>query len=584
MNQEAIINNSKEICLNFLRRIGATIDESHGLYTITLPDAYSKLFGNILRRITFDVEVADTHSCELAIPGSSFFSIVSSEIKKSAPVLGGTLKRKTAIPDNILNNVRAHNCDTSLKSASDKTEIAVRFYFNVTIKSTKTISMLRWVDVSLETLEILDFPTDIEIDHSTDKIEFEENHKIDFCYSRAVELLEENMEPMAAKFIELSQNNKQRDIDSVNQANMRRLKEIQQDLDYEKLKLKEIDKKILNAKYVETKTKYVGEKTKQKDRIKKAEEIALQAIQRLTHDKEAQVYSIEKQYRPTIDLALVVAMIYSYSVSQCVISLKNKTAQKDIQAVFYDPSESLLSKCDLCNVQTEQYHLCMNSHAVCDLCSLHCSNCNADVCVECSKSLTPCYVCKEILCKLCSENCDLCSEVMCNNHVIHCSHCSALSCFFCSDQCESCLNMFCNKSISLCNYCNKRTCKNDLNGCIECTGSFCPNDRSICSICNNNHCRNHSLTCKICSQKYSSKCVQKGVCLTCSSLVSVENGHPAIKDLVNINPEFSKINKWEFATNHRYSIFKMKKFLSSKIIVVDKITKKIIDVKKGGLF
>jgi hypothetical protein len=92
------------------------------------------------------------------------------------------------------------------------------------------------------------------------------------------------------------------------------------------------------------------------------------------------------------------------------------------------------------------------------------------------------------------------------------------------------------------------------------------------------------LTCKNCSQKYSSRCVQKGVCLTCNSLTSVEKEHPAIKDLISINPEFSKINKWEFATNSRYSIFEMKKILGSKTIIVDKINKKIIDVKKGGLF
>lgn len=439
------------------------------------------------------------------------------------------------------------------------------------------------MDVNLRTLEILDFPADIETDHSLGKIEFEEKQKIDFSYSRAVEILEESMEPMATKFIVLSQNNKQRDIDSVNQTNRRRLKEIQQDLDYEKLKIKDLDKKILNAKFVETKTKYVIEKGKQKERIKKAEEIALDAIQRLTSDKETQLYSIEKQYRPTIDFSLVAAMIYSYYISQYTISLTNKTAKKDIQAVLHDPSEYLSLKCDLCKGETEQYHLCMNSHAVCDLCSLHCSNCNVDVCVECSKSLTPCYVCKEILCKFCAQNCSICSEIMCNSHATNCLHCSTKSCFFCSDQCETCLNMFCNNSISICNYCNKRTCKNDLNSCVECNGSFCPNDLFVCAICNSNHCRNHSSTCKICSQHYSSRCVHKEMCLTCNNLTSVEKEHPAVRELVNINPEFSKINKWEFATNSRYSIFKMKKLLGSKIIVLDKVNKKIIDVKKRGL-
>lgn len=583
MNQEAIIENSKEICLNYLRKIGAKIEESHGLYSITIPREYSDLFGNVLRRITFDAEIAETHSCELAIPGSNFFSIISNEIKNDAPVLGGYLKKKMS-HDGILKKIKTHNCETTLNSITDKNEIAVRFYFNITIKSTKTISMLHWVDVNLQSLEVLDFPSDIEIDHSLDKISFDDKQKIDFSYSKAVQLLEENMEPLASKFIVLSQNNKQRDIDSLNQTHMRRLKEIQQDLDFEKLKLREIDKKILNAKYVQTKTKYVKEREKRKDRVKNEEDSALDAIQRLTKDKEDQLYNIEKHYRPIVDLSLIAAVLYSYNVSQCEISLTNKTAKKNVQAILYDPSEYLSMKCDLCKGEIEQYHLCMNSHAVCDSCSLHCSNCNADICVECSKSLTTCYVCKEILCQFCAQNCGLCSEIMCNNHAIHCLHCSAKSCFFCSDQCETCLNMFCNNSISVCNYCTKRTCKNDLGNCSQCNGIFCPNDRFVCAICDDSHCRTHSSKCKTCSQLYSSNCIQKGVCVTCSNLKQVEKEHPDIQELITINSDLSKINKWEYATNSRYSIFKTKKLLSSKIIVLDKINKKIIDVKKGGLF
>lgn len=582
MSQESIVQHSKDLCLNFLKKIGAKIDETHGLYTIQIPAKHSQLFGNILKRITFDVEVAETHSCELAILGSNFLSIILSEIRKQAPVVGGHLTRQHDSPINSLNMISAHNCTISLKESTEEISIAVRFYFNVTVKSIKTISMLRWIDVNLKTLEILDFPLKLEINPAPDNIEYKEDHEIDHCHSKAIEFLEESAAPLALKFVELSKDNMQRDIDSVNQTFNRRLKEISQDLDYQKLKLKELDKKILHAKFVETKTKYVADKQKQQNRLNKEEENALQAIERLSRDKNDQISGIEKRYRPVIDVSLIAAQIYSYSSFRCVLALKNKNSEREFSTIFYDPSTTFLLACELCHNRAEQIHLCINSHVSCDFCTSHCSNCEADVCTQCSKSLNPCYICKEILCASCTQKCAFCSDVICNNHSIKCPHCSAITCFFCSDQCEFCSKTFCDPSFSLCGECKKRTCKNDIGDCIECDRHLCPKDLLICSICNENHCRNDSTICKICSQLYSSNCVQKETCKTCKTLTSTQKENSMIQELITINPEFSKHNKWEYSANNRYAIFKLKKFIRSKIIVYDKINRRIINTRKGG--
>ena len=89
MNAQEILQNSKTLTLNYLQKIGANIEELHGLYTISIPTKYEGVFGGITKRITFDLEVASMHGCELVVPGSNFLAIILNEIRKQAPVVGG---------------------------------------------------------------------------------------------------------------------------------------------------------------------------------------------------------------------------------------------------------------------------------------------------------------------------------------------------------------------------------------------------------------------------------------------------------------------------------------------------------------
>ncbi len=583
MNDQTILDYSKELTLDFLKKIGADIDNSHELYTVMIPTKYESVFGGITKRITFDHEVADTHSCELVVPGSNFLAIILGEIKKEAPVIGGHLKKQIQSPEDCLDQLSTHNCHMILEESTEEMRIAIRFYFNIVVKSIKSISMLRWIDVDFETLALLDFPAELELDPDLGTIKYEKGDpKIDHCYSKAAESLENEVEPLAVKYSTKSQDSYTQDINSLNQVHTKRLNEIRDDVAYQKSKLREFDRKILKARQHSTQEKYVVEKQKQNQKIKKAEENAIKQIERLTVDKEAQIQQIEKRHKPVIDFSLIAGTVYSYSTSKCKILLKNQYTQKEIYAKFLEPAQEFSVICEVCSMNTETTHLCINSHAVCDLCVKHCVKCKKDVCVQCPDEFSPCYICKEGLCSDCSINCHFCQERTCDKHLMQCPHCSEVMCFFCADSCQYCNNKFCNASIISCNLCHNRTCKSDSKQCIDCKNQFCPKDVDVCVICNGIHCRNDSSKCKLCEQSYSRNCLSNDLCSSCSKISEVEKENPSVQAAILADSDLVKYKKWELAENSKYCIFKAKKMFGSKIIVYHKELKKIIVDKKGG--
>ena len=80
MDDQKLLKLSKDLTLNYLDSIGAIVTETHGLYAVEIPPKYEKIFSGIKKRITFDLEVADTHSCEYVVPGSNFFATIINEI------------------------------------------------------------------------------------------------------------------------------------------------------------------------------------------------------------------------------------------------------------------------------------------------------------------------------------------------------------------------------------------------------------------------------------------------------------------------------------------------------------------------
>ena len=283
-----------------------------------------------------------------------------------------------------------------------------------------------------------------------------------------------------------------------------------------------------------------------------------------------------------IDFSLIAGTVYSYSISNCEILLKNQYTQKETKTQFLEPSQEFTIICEICSKNVEKSHLCVNSHVACDYCIKNCVKCKKDVCIQCTNELNSCYICKEGLCSDCSKKCEFCDEMTCQKHLMECSHCSETTCFFCSDSCEYCNKKSCVESIIACQTCKKRTCSNDSEKCFECKKEFCPNDRQICAICEQIHCTLDSKKCEFCEQKYSANCIKSKLCQSCSKLSEVSKENNLVQKAILANPELRKYKKWEVSENSRFCIFKAKKMLGSKIIIYDKDQSKIVLDKKGG--
>lgn len=582
MDDKLILEQSKELTLSYLKNIGANIEHTEGLYNIEIPKEYESVFGGIRKRITFDNEVASLHNCELVVPGSNFLSTILSELRKNGPVIYGHLPKQAISPSEYLKKIETQNCQLILNESKDEFRTAIRFYFFINVKSIKNVSMLRWVDVDLENLRILDLPMNIELEPSIHNIKYEkDDQRIDHCHVNATQFLQNEIEPLAMKYVDLTRSNLERDTNSLEQVVEKRIKEIHQDIDYQKSKLNEFDRKIMNAKHSDTRRKYFKQKLAQEERIKKAEEQSSKQIQSILNDKESQSNQIEKRYRPIINLALIAGMVFSYSVSICKMTLRNEFIEKKIDSEFVDPTQSLDLNCDVCHNQPTKVHLCNNSHLCCSNCQKICIKCQRNFCINCSGFLNSCYICKEVLCEQCTSKCEHCSEIVCDNHTMMCTHCEERICHFCSDICDICSQKFCNKFFKTCNKCHRQLCEIDSVKCSICNSNFCFEDIGNCSICKQNFCENDSSSCVFCEQIYCSSCIRNRICNTCSNMKEVTQEESIIREFILTNSEYDKYRKFEFSHNEKFIVLKLKKFLSNKIIVCEKNTMKIILEKKG---
>lgn len=585
MDDQLLISYAKQLTLNYLEKIKADVDDADGLLTVTIPAEHERFFGGKIKRITFDPEIASLHSCELAHPGSNFLSVILTQVQRQAPVIAGHLTKKATSPSNFLDNIRVHNCKVKLVDHKDNTRIAVRMYFNVSVKSIKSVAMLRWIDVDLDSLQILNLPHNIEIEEDQSNISYNKgDQRIDVCYSKAVETLEREIEPLATKYYELTRDDLERDIELIKQSYLKHVQEINKDVEFQKSKLREYDRKIMNARYISTQQKYMQQKSDHEKRIQKAEQKAIKQLEKLTRDRDSQIIIYEKRYRPIINVALIASQIFSYSSSQCKLDFTNQLSHKEINADFLDPVGTFTLHCDVCNTLIDESHLCVNSHLICTNCSKECVKCGKGICVNCSSLLNPCYICQEGLCSDCNSTCQFCEDLVCEEHSLVCKHCTKNACYFCSDKCQICSQRFCNNVFEKCKTCNKIICHNDREQCFICMNYFCPDDKLTCAICENIHCNVDAATCDFCGQQYSSNCVEKNTCQTCTSLLEVEINHPAVNELRHVEPDLKKFKKWYYSSNSKISVFKAKKTFGSRIVIYDKKNRRVLESRKGGLF
>lgn len=584
MDEKTIQQYSKELTLGFLDQIKASVKESEGIYSITIPQEFSTLFGGNTKRITFDQEIAATHSCDLVVPASKFLSVIMEEIKKQAPVVVGSVICESVDPLQFLNKIKSHNCTINMQSSSKIKKFGIRFYFNITLKSIHSISQLQWLDISLDTLDQLNFPTLLKLE-PIDLTNFESpDNKVDVAYAKSIQIVQTEIESMARKYVELTRNKIQNDVEIVNRLCNKRIDEAKEDLNHVKLQLKDYDRKIRNARNSQTMAKHAEQREKIASKLKEQENEVVDRTIALTRERDNKIAEIETRYKPTIEFSLVAAQLYVFDILDCNLLLKNEKLEKQITTTFISPILTFMIKCELCENTTDSIHLCINSHMSCDSCILHCINCKADLCINCKAELTPCYICKEGLCTACIGKCKFCSEISCSKHSMKCNHCSEMMCFFCQGQCAICSKISCNPSLQNCSACHDEICSEHTSFCFHCNRVFCSQHQKICSICNNTFCESSQTQCKICEQKYSSNCVSKNICLTCMNLTETDHANTTIRELVSKYPQYAKSKKWKLSTNNKYHIFRMKRLFGHEIIVYDKESKKIILVKKGSMF
>tara|TARA_B110000495_G_scaffold203301_1_gene226425 strand:- start:1577 stop:3148 length:1572 start_codon:yes stop_codon:yes gene_type:complete len=511
----------KSITLDYLEKIGATIEESDGLYEIEIPSKFESIFGSNKKRITFESEIANTHSCELVIFGSNFLATIIDQIKKQAPVVSGNLKKLDNFDNKILNKINVYDGKINLVNSIDDIKTIFRFYFNVDLKNIQNKSTLQWIDIDSETKKKVEFPKDLNLESVVNKISFDKK-SINACYDQAIKNLQEDIAPIIEQHTIPIIDDMNDDLESLKESYSKRIKEINDDIKNHKSKLHEWDNKINHAKKYSTRNNYQKQKTKAQKRIAEIEQESTILIDRIKHDKNIQQEQITKRYTTKVNSTLIASIVFSYSLTRCTLEIKNEVSESQTTGEYRGYSKEFVILCTTCNVPSKEIHLCVNGHVGCNLCSEQCITCNKDFCDKCNYQLNSCYICKEKNCNVCSSQCTYCSELSCLKHEIN------------------------------------------------------------CAICEKKYCSNHTQQCKTCEQVYSVDCIDKNKCNTCNVLTGIDSKDSKILDLISINSDFNKYKKWEYSTNSKFSIFRVKKMIGKKIIVLDNIQRKIIVNKKEG--
>lgn len=513
----------KNTILAYLEKIGATIEESGGLYTIQIPSKFESIFGGNQKRITFDSEVANTHSCELVIFGSNFLAIILDELKKQAPVISGHLRKQADFSKDLVNTFSVHRGTIKVTDTEDLEKTVIRFYFNVTLKSVKNRSVTQWVDIDTDGFKKIEFPEELEFVPLQKDLVLDKK-SIETCYNKAIKILQDDINPIIEEHTKQTSEDLNQDLDSLESSFTKRVNEIRRNAENQSEKLRELDNKIRNAKNYHTRHKYLDQRSRTQEKMHMKDDVANSEIDRLVHDKSIQQKQITKRYTIKVTSTLIASQVFSYPITMCNLEILNQHSKNKTTGEYMGYSNKFVIICQVCNVNSKEIHLCVNGHVGCNLCSHQCRTCEKDFCQKCDYQLNSCYICKERNCNDCSSHCTFCHEFICT--------------------------------------------KDEMN----------------CSICGKNFCTNHMKQCTNCEQTYSIGCVKNGLCNTCGELVSIDSKDSKVLEVISIDSELEKYKKWECAVNSKFLVFKAKKMLGKKIIVFDKIHRKIIVDKKDGWF
>ncbi len=586
---DRILEQSKNIVLSYLDSIGAKVEETEGLYKIEIPEEYTTIFGSRFKRITFSMDIAAENACELVAPGSNMLANIIEEWRKRAPAV--TVRLSQHIDPNIIDNfkINARNAELLVQSHEPYPRLALCFYYLVTMKRIKKRLELRTVIVDLNDLSVRGPRGDIVFNESTfipDQAYSEiDSAQLERAYSKSVKELEDVVSEETHEFLSEGNIALQKDLESIRTHYELRRKEVHEDLQYIKARVKEFQQKMTSARTTRTLTQFSRKKAAEEKKLQEESISADSKLKMLDKEEEIEIEKIKKRYRPVIEYSLIATAVARYNDSICNAKLENEYTTTNLQLVYDSLVSGLETKnCEICRNPMDSLYLCCEAHISCQNCIERCTDCNKYYCKNCEQEkLTPCYICKSGLCSECKKLCELCSSVICKLHAQTCNECSKVGCFFCSNECEICKSGMCKNHFKYCQRCGIAACGSHNNECEFCSLSLCSNDQDKCAICGIISCSSHNSPCNNCNQLYCQRCIVNQICKSCTNLNDRELDAQYASVLNTHDNNLIKIRRWKISENTKFVILRSDAFMKHHLIVVDRTANKVIHHVKRGV-
>jgi|APSaa5957512535_1039671.scaffolds.fasta_scaffold51386_2 hypothetical protein len=246
------------LVLGYFSKIDSNIIEKNGLFDITIPEKYFKIFQTNKLKIVFDSKLSKPNDYELVSPGSNILFKILNECLDFGPVI------------------------TAKLNPNKKNSRKIRFYFYSIFESIISQTELIHVDIDMNNKKIITINnSDIDFNETSFDSQIQEG-VIDDCYVESITHIEQNL--MKTKINDFKSqifNMKQEELENINSEYKKRNKEIQE-------------------KYVILRSK--GESGKNLEKIIDETEI-------IKNEEENIRKNIDNKYAIVIDFALVSSLI-----------------------------------------------------------------------------------------------------------------------------------------------------------------------------------------------------------------------------------------------------------------------------------
>ena len=158
-----------KLVLGYFSKINASVCEDNGLYDVTVPDNFKKIFRDDILKITFNENLSKSTNYELVSPGNPILSVILNECIKFGPtVIGKSMQ---------------HDLESPI----------IRFYFYVIFESIKSKTKMLSVNINSRNIKKIDFD-ESEINFQTISGNIQLNSDlIDDCYIESIDYLEKSM-------------------------------------------------------------------------------------------------------------------------------------------------------------------------------------------------------------------------------------------------------------------------------------------------------------------------------------------------------------------------------------------------------